>query len=171
MSALSWEDLFVDARRLDFVAMLAKSGGLVSGPIRPIGASVFGDLFFERQTGEVETLDVLEGGVHRVAASFDEFTVLMNSVEWQAQHLLSEGVALLKDRGLSKGAGQFFGFAPHPVLAGKVVWSLAMPLDFIVWNSICAQLLASPPTPTPDSMGSGDGAKRSWWQRCRRRSS
>lgn len=164
MSALSWEELFVDARHLDFGALLAEWGGLVGGPIRPIGASVFGDLFFERRTGEVEKLDVLEGGVHRVAATSDEFTTLMNSVEWQTHNLLSEGVALLTERGVTRNSGQFFGFAPHPVLTGKIVWSSVTPLDFVVWNSICAQLLAAPPAPPPESADSGNGAKRPWWR-------
>jgi hypothetical protein len=111
------------------------------GSVRPIGASAFGDLFFERRTGGVEKLDVLEGGLRPVAASFEEFSNLMNSEDWQKAHLLSNGVALLKDKGVSKTQAQFFGFAPHPSFAGKIVWSSVLPLVAIVWHSICAQTL------------------------------
>ena len=164
MSTLSWEDLFVDARRLDFSALLAEWPGLINGPIRPIGASVFGDLFFERKSGEVEKLDVLEGGVHRVAANSEEFAALMNSVEWQRTNLLSEGAALLKETGVSRGPDQFFGFAPHPALSGTIVWSSVMPLDFIVWNSICAQSLAAHATPAPTAAEKSKSVKRPWWR-------
>lgn len=113
--------------------------------IRPLGASAFGDLFFERRSGEVIKLDVLEGGVHSVAPKFKRFSDLMNSAEWQEQHLLSQGIALLKEKGIARERGQFFGFAPHPALAGKIDWARVVPLDAIVWNSICVQTLGVAP--------------------------
>ena len=142
MNSLTWDDLFVDAARLDFNSLLLEWPGLVKGQIRPIGASVFGDLFFESRTGEVQKIDVLEGGVHSVAESFQQFTGMMNSREWQEQNLLSQGVALLKERGVERGLDQFYGFAPHPTFTGKIDWSRVMPLDAVVWNSICAQSLS-----------------------------
>lgn len=87
---------------------------MVVGRLRPIGASAFGDLFFERPSGEVERLDVLEGGVHPVANSFDDFSSLMNLRDWQESSLLTQGVALLSEREIVRGPGQFYGFAPHP---------------------------------------------------------
>lgn len=66
MNPLTWNDLFVDASLLDFNALISAWPGLEVGEIRPIGASAFGDLFFERRSGEVMKLDVLEGGVHRL---------------------------------------------------------------------------------------------------------
>ncbi len=88
MNSLTWNDLFVDAAQLDFPALLLEWPGLVTGPIRPIGASVFGDLFVECRGGEVVKLDVLEGGLEQLAASGQQFADLMNSVEWQEHHLL-----------------------------------------------------------------------------------
>lgn len=149
MNSLTWHDLFVDASLLDFNALLSEWPGLVDSQIRPIGASAFGDLFFERRSGEVMKLDVLEGGVHPVAASFQRFGELMNSREWQEQHLLSQGVALLKQKGISRGPSQFFGFAPHPSFIGKIDWSRVMPFDAVVWNSICAQTLGVIPPEEP----------------------
>ena len=141
-SQLSWDDIFVDAAHLDFGNLLAQWPSLVNGQVRPIGASVFGDLFFERRSGKVEKIDVLEGGLHPIADSFRDFSALVNSRDWQEQHLLTEGVALLRDKGVTRAVGQFFGFAPHPSLAGRIVWSTVMPLDAVVWNSICAQTLS-----------------------------
>ncbi|EOA03836.1 hypothetical protein HFRIS_015801 [Herbaspirillum frisingense GSF30] len=101
----------------------------------------FGDLFYQNRSGAVFKLDVLEGGASQIADTIQQFTELMNSGKWQEYHLLSEGVALLKQKGLERSPLQFFGFAPHPALAGKIDWSRVMPLDAVVWHSICAQSL------------------------------
>ena len=163
MSSLDWNDLFVEADQLDFEGLLLEWPGVIKGPVRPIGASVFGDLFFETRSGEVQKLDVLEGGVHPVAKDTEEFAALMNSSEWQRLNLLSEGVALLKERGVSREAGQFFAFAPHPAFVGKIVWSSVRPLSAVVWNSICAQTLATPIEAAPPSE-TPERARKSWWK-------
>ncbi|WP_139140346.1 hypothetical protein [Variovorax boronicumulans] len=163
MSSLTWDDLFVDAEHLDFSKLLTEWPGVVTGQIGPIGASAFGDLFFERRSGEVEKLDVLEGGVQLIAPTREEFATLMNAQHWQEQHLLSNGVALLKDRGVLRSAGQFFGFAPHPVFTGKIDWSSVMPLDAIVWNSICAQSLNGA-VPSAVLETSNEPSKKPWWK-------
>ena len=162
MNPLSWNDLFVDASLLDFNALLSEWPGLEAGEIRPIGASAFGDLFFERRSGGVMKLDVLEGGVHLIAASFQQFGELMNSPKWQEQHLLSQGVALLKEKGVPRGPSQFFGFAPHPSFVGKIDWARVMPLDAAVWNSICAQTLGV--VPPSESAMPEIPSKRPWWK-------
>jgi hypothetical protein len=162
MNKLTWDDLFVDATLLDFHALLSEWSGLKVGQIRPIGASVFGDLFFERRSGEVMKLDVLEGGVNPVAASFQQFGELMNSPEWQEMHLLSQGVVLLKEKGVSRGLGQFFGFAPHPSLVGRIDWARVMPLDAVVWNSICAQTLGTALPAEPAMLQ--EPHKQPWWK-------
>jgi hypothetical protein len=141
MTRLGWPDIFTDASALDFPALLALWPRTISGSLQPIGASAFGDLYFLRPNGSVERLDVLEGGIHFVASSSTEFGKLMNSPEWQSSNLLTEGVALLQERGISRELGQFFAFAPHPVFLGKIDWSRVMPLDASIWHSICAQVL------------------------------
>lgn len=163
MHALTWDDLFIDAALLDFSALLLEWPGLVNEEIRPIGAAVFGDLFFERRSGVVEKLDVLEGGVHHVANNFQQFSEFMNTPEWQEQHLLSQGVALLKEKGVHRAPGQFFGFAPHPAITGQIDWSRVMPLDAIVWNSICAQSLGTPPITTTSAVPTSP-PKQPWWK-------
>jgi hypothetical protein len=143
MPPLSWSDIFTDASALPFQRLLEQWSGTVAGQLRPIGASAFGDLFFERPSGEIERLDVLEGGVHHVADSFDDFSRLMNSREWQEDNLLTQGVALLSERQIIRGPGQFYGFAPHPAFTGKIDWGRVMPVDAVVWHSLCAQALGT----------------------------
>jgi hypothetical protein len=138
---LKWSDIFVDASALRGVLLFQQWPNTVRGRVALIGASAFGDLFFSRPGGVVERLDVLEGGFHHVAAAFEDFTRLMNNPEWQESTLLTQGVALLAERGVPRGSQQFYGFAPHPSLAGRIDWARVMPLDAIVWHSICAQIL------------------------------
>jgi len=107
-------------------------------------------------------LDVLEGGVNPVAASFHQFGELMNTREWQEMHLLSRGVALLKEKGVSRGKGQFFGFAPHSSLVGRIDWARVMPLDAVVWNSLCAQTLVTAPQEEP--VMRKEPHKQPWWK-------
>ena len=146
MNKITWADIFINASDLDFQELLGQWPNTVSGRLQPIGASTFGDLFFHRPNGNVERLDVLEGGTHLVASTYDEFNSLMNSPAWQEQNLLTQGVALLLEKNISRGPNQFWGFAPHPALVGKIDWGRTMPLDTIVWHSICAQILDSPRT-------------------------
>lgn len=141
MANLTWGDIFVDVSVLDFQQLAALWPHTISGRLRPIGASAFGDLFFEIPSGEVQKLDVLEGGCHVVAANFEEFGLLMNTASWREESLLTEGVALLMERGQRLATNQFYGFAPHPSLTGSIRWDSVMVMDAPVWHSICAQLL------------------------------
>jgi hypothetical protein len=141
VTKLTWADIFIDASALKGAALFDQWPNTVQGRVALIGASVFGDLFFHRPDGSVHRLDVLEGGVGQVAATFDQFSKCMNTPEWQQKNLLTDGVALLMERGVSRGNAQFYGFAPHPSLIGKIDWHRVMALDAVVWHSICAQIL------------------------------
>jgi hypothetical protein len=138
---LEWSDIFVDASALKGIPLFQQWPNTVQGRVALIGASAFGDLFFSRPEGAVEQLNVLEGGVHHVAATFEKFTRLMNTPKWQESMLLTQGVALLAERGIPRGSQQFYGFAPHPRWTGRIDWARVMPLDAVVWHSICAQTL------------------------------
>jgi hypothetical protein len=145
MSQLSWTDVFTDASHLDFRRLLGLWPKTVSGSVVPIGASAFGDLFFQRPHGSVEKLDVLVGGVHYAASSFDEFRSLMNSRYWRDVNLLTGGVRLAQSKGLARKQSQFFGFTAHPSFSGRMNWALAMPMDAVDWHAVCAKALDRSP--------------------------
>ena len=155
---LTWFDIFMDPAAVDLAELLGLWPNTVSGLLLPIGASVFGDIYFQRQSGEIERLDVLEGGVHEVAKSHAEFAALMNTASWQEESLLTQGIALLYERGIKRGAGQFYAFVPHPAFAGKIHWDRVMPMDARVWHSICSQILDGGVTFTSGS-GSTDAPR------------
>jgi len=67
MLTLTWADLFIEEPLLDVGRLLRLWPRTVGDVLRPIGMSAFGDIYFERPRGQVERLDVLEGGVHCVA--------------------------------------------------------------------------------------------------------
>ena len=137
--SLSWSDIFLDGPEFDFQHVLAQWSPLVEGQLQPIGMSAFGDLYFLRPDGTVHVLDVLEGAVRQVAESQAEFGTSMNSREWQDANLMPDVVWQLQQRGLIRGNGQVFGFAPHPAFVGKIAPETAMALEAVVWHSICSQ--------------------------------
>lgn len=102
MTKLTWADIFIDASALNEAALFEQWPSTVQGRVALIGASVFGDLFFHRADGSVHRLDVLEGGVGQVAATFNEFSTYMNTPNWQQDNLLTNGVALLVERGVTR---------------------------------------------------------------------
>ena len=63
MKLLSPPDLFIDATHVNLQALVGMWPNRIAGPVLPIGASACGDLFFQRSEGNVEKLDVLQGGV------------------------------------------------------------------------------------------------------------
>ena len=145
--SLSWSDIFLQGQEFDFQRLLAEWSPLVGGRLQPIGMSAFGDLYFLRPDGAVHVLDVLEGAVRLVAESQTAFGACMNSKEWQDANLMPEVVWQLQQRGLVRGHGQVFGFAPHPAFAGKIAPETALALDAIVWHSICSQSVGPRATP------------------------
>ena len=52
MNPLTWNDLFVEAALLHYNALLSEWPGVENGETRPIGAFAFGDLFYERRSGD-----------------------------------------------------------------------------------------------------------------------
>jgi hypothetical protein len=66
----------------------------------------------------------------------------MNRQDWQEDHLLSLQVYDLHKRGMVPTEGQCYGFAPHPILAGKIDIDQVMILSIPVWQTICAQTFA-----------------------------
>ena len=140
MRPLTWSDLFIgDPEDVDVWELLSLWPH-VTGQLKPIGASVFGDLYFERADGRVERLDVFDGEIQFVADSVQDFAACMNSQQWQHDNLFTEGVMLLMERGIVRGPGQLFLFTPHPGLAGKFDWDTVKPVSARVLHMIHAQI-------------------------------
>lgn len=137
---LSWNDLIIE----NIDPALAKRcldewQFILSGDCAPIFISKFGDWFLQRKDGSIDELSVIEGEVTPVARNFDEFRMLMNSVDWQEEHLLSRLIYELHLRSIVPGDGECYAIAPHPIFSGKIEVENILVMSLPVWQSICAQ--------------------------------
>jgi len=87
----------------------------------------------------VHVLDVIDGEITLVAPSFTAFQALVNAVEWQEEHLASELVWQLHQRGIKLAANQCYTIAPHPVFGAGITLERVMPMSIQVWLSLSAQ--------------------------------
>ncbi|NBV24978.1 MAG: hypothetical protein EBS05_24045 [Proteobacteria bacterium] len=137
---LTGDDLLIkNISETDARTWLGYWSSMVTGRVVPVCMSKFGDWYLRRPDGSTDELSVLEGTYSTIASTPDEFASLLNSQEWQENHLLSLQVYQLHERGLIPKPGQCYAFAPHPGLTGSIDTDLAMLMDIGVWQQICAQ--------------------------------
>jgi hypothetical protein len=143
---LTWDDLLIqNLAEADVRQWLAHwSGwltGEVTGDVQFVAMSKFGDWFLRRRDGSTDELSVIEGTYSAVAETPDEFTRMLSTASWQEDHLRSQQVLALHERGRVPAAGQCYGFAPHPVWTGRIDLDHAMLMPIGAWQSICSQTL------------------------------
>jgi len=140
---LGWDDLLIqNLQQLDCEKWLSHWSGQVPGRVLPLHMSKFGDWFLRHPDGSTSELSVLEGTYKTIAATPDEFTGLINSQDWQEEHLLSLIVLQLHERNIIPAEGQCYGFAPHPMLSGRIDANDALVMPVGAWQYICAGVLA-----------------------------
>ena len=145
---LGWDDLLIqNLQKQDCEKWLGYWSGWVSGKVLPLYMSKFGDWFLRNPDGSTSELSVLDGTYERVASSPDEFMGLVNSQDWQEEHLLSFIVFQLHERNIVPAEGQCYGFTPHPMLSRRIDINDALIMPIGAWQSICAQMLGSGPLP------------------------
>ena len=141
---LTWDDLVIEKISAPEAHIwLSYWSDAIGGKIAPIFMSKFGDWFLRRPDGSTDEFSVIEGTNSTIALSPDEFIGLVNTPSWQEEHLLSIQVSQLHERGIIPKHGQCYGFAPHPLLTGRIEIGEVMLMDIGVWQSICAQLILS----------------------------
>lgn len=114
-----------------------------------LGASVFGDLFLLRSTGEVDMLDLVAGEVKQIAACVEEFewdvTQREKREEWLMPSLANAAFAI----GLKPGPGECLAFRTPPFLNGPLQPGNLYCLDFVAYQvgmgKILPQVLGLPP--------------------------
>ena len=150
---LTWDDLLIqDLAEEDQATLLPPWSFLLQGRVSPIFLSKFGSWFLRRPTGEVDVLDVLQGEVRTVAASYESFVKNVNAREWQEENLFS--LLVYELHGASKVAKgrECYALVPHPALGGpnpargdSVDPERVIVMGMRVWQSICRQTLGGPP--------------------------
>jgi hypothetical protein len=137
---LTWDDLIIQGiAGKDIQDWIAPWSHLLAGKFSLVFVSKFGDWFLRRPDGSTDELSVIEGTLQRITATPEEFVEIVNQTEWQERHLLSYHVAQLHERGLIPGVGECYGFAPHPILTGRIDFDTARIMTIPVWQYIAAQ--------------------------------
>ena len=140
---LGWNDLlFRNLVPHQCKRSLAHWSGLITGRVLPLYMSKFGDWFLRRPDGSTSELSVIEGTYSKIASTPDEFTALVNSPEWQEDHLHSLLVYQLHERQTIPLEGQCYGFVPHPRLSGRIDVNQAIIVEIGAWQAICAATVA-----------------------------
>jgi len=143
---LGWDDLLIrDLPPNDCGRWRAHWSGWITGRVLPLYMSKFGDWFLRHPDGSTSELSVIEGTYSRIASTPDEFTGLVNSREWQEEHLLSLVVYQLHERKIIPDQGQCYGFTLHPHLLGRLDSSQAMVMEIGAWQAVCASFLNARP--------------------------
>jgi len=140
MIKLTWDDLITRQSPTDATRLYKDWEWLISGRFRPVAWSKFGDTFIERETGEVQLLDVVQGVISQIASSIDEFYDLLNIQENQEDWLLSYLVWELHTGGLVPAAGQCYALKIHPTLGGKLEVQNIITMDMPAWIAVSGQL-------------------------------
>jgi hypothetical protein len=145
---LGWDDLLIqNLQKQDCEKWLGHWSGWMSGPVLPLYMSKFGDWFLRHPDGSTSELSVLEGTYKKIASTPDDFMGLVNSQDWQEEHLLSLIVFQLHERKIVPAESQCYGFAPHPMLSGRIDINDVLIMPIGAWQSICSQTLGSGPLP------------------------
>jgi hypothetical protein len=134
------EDLIIPLDQVDSAALLADWRWLVQGRVRPVLLTMFGDWFLERENGDVEFLDLLEGQLTRVAGSIRELEALLDEEKLQDQWLLGPTIVALHARRLRPGVGECYGYKLPPIVGGSVEIENIEVLFLTVWQSIMGQI-------------------------------
>lgn len=93
---------------------------LVEGPHTVIAMTNFGDMFLRNGRGEIQLLDLVFGGLRKIASSQDEFQEKIGDKENQRTWFLTDFLTEIERSGLTLLPGQCFSFKKPPVLGGKI---------------------------------------------------
>jgi hypothetical protein len=136
----SADDLFVRIDSFDHESVRAAWSSVLPKQSLITAASLFGDLFISRESGEILMLEVTSGEVKQVAVCVEEFEWDLDQREKQEQWLL-RGLALAaRAAGLIPGSGECLAFRTPPMLGGKLHPANLLPWSFVKYHEGLAQL-------------------------------
>lgn len=110
------------------------------GGMRPVAASLFGDVFLEDGSG-IWVLDILEGSLRRVFSDRQQMAAVLSTEEGQDRHLLG-GLALAAERllGLVPGPTQVLAWKVPPALGAPTAIENLELMDFEAYLSLQGQI-------------------------------
>lgn len=136
----TWEQLLIRTTDFDCQRLLSYWQWLLQKDYHPIVMTAFGDWFLLDQDGSVHFLDLVAGGLSKVAESGDEFKRVMGLPEKLDEWFLAGLVQSLLDAGIVLEKNQCYGYKIPPVLGGKIEVANIEPTDIAVHQGLLSQI-------------------------------
>jgi hypothetical protein len=132
---------FIPASAIDASAVLSVWSGLLPAGCKLLGASLFGDLFVAKESGEVDMLDLVSGELKQVAVCVEEFDWDRAQPERREELLMRSLADAALSAGLKPGAAECLAFRTPPMLGGQLRPDNLIPWNFVAYHSGLAKLL------------------------------
>jgi hypothetical protein len=131
---------FIPVSAIDASAVLSVWSGLLPTGCKLLGASLFGDLFVARESGEVDMLDLVAGELKQVAVCVEEFDWDRTQPKRREELLMQSLADAALSAGLKPGAAECLAFRTPPMLGGQFQPDNLVPWNFVVYHSGLAKL-------------------------------
>jgi hypothetical protein len=125
------EPHFIPASALDVPAVVSVWTAILPAGCRLLGASLFGDLFVARESGEVDMLDLVVGELKQVAVCVEEFEWDLTQRQRQEELLMQSLADAALSAGIKPGPTQCLAFRTPPLLGGQL-----RPENLVLWNFV-----------------------------------
>src|SRR5688500_2494247 len=132
---------FIPVGAIDAPAVLSVWSARLPAGCRLLGASLFGDLFVARESGEVDMLDLVSGELKQVAACVEEFDWDRTQPQRREELLMQSLADAALSAGLKPGAAECLAFRTPPMLGGQLRPDNLVRSDLVAYHSGLAKLL------------------------------
>src|SRR4051812_7820694 len=131
---------FIPASAIDASAVLSVWSGLLPVGCKLLGASLFGDLFVARESGEVDMLDLVSGELKQVAVCVEEFDWDRTQPQRREELLMQSLAEAAFTAGPKPGAGECLAFRTAPMHGGQLRADNLVRWNFVAYHSGLAKL-------------------------------
>ena len=121
---------FIPASAIDQPAVLSVWSALLPAGCKLLGASLFGDLFVARESGEVDMLDLVSGELKQVAVCVEEFEWDLTQPQRREELLMQSLADAALSAGLKPGAAECLAFRTPPMLGRSTAAGQPRPVGF-----------------------------------------
>lgn len=132
---------FIPASEIDGTALQSVWSAMLPAESELLGASLFGDLFVARESGEVDMLDLVAGELKQVADCVEEFEHDRKQPERREELLMQSLANAASARGIKLGAGECLAFRTPPMLGGQLQPDNLVPWNLVAYHIGLARLL------------------------------
>jgi len=132
---------FIPASAIDASAVLSVWSGVLPTECKLLGASLFGDLFVARQSGEVDMLDLVSGELKQVAVCVEEFDWDLTQAQRREELLMQWLADAALSAGLKPGAAECLAFRTPPILGGQLRADNLVRWNLLAYHRGLAKLL------------------------------